>query len=281
MTTFVKLKNASVSYPLFMSSAQRSVLAKTAKILSFGSVGSKQDGSQYVNAITNLTMSLSEGARVGLIGRNGSGKSTLLKLLAGVNQPTKGTREASGSVGTMLSTSAGLGGEKTGRQNIQLMGQVFGMSPGDIQEMILDVEDFTQLGQFFDLPVMSYSAGMQVRLAFALATSLPGDMLFIDEALGAGDGQFLARAAERLRLRVEKAKVLVIATHSVGDLERFCDLAVWLDRGRIVDAGDPLDIWSKYSQASEAPAPARNLNVVWPSQEGGLKPSWLEAGLAS
>ncbi|MCA3695835.1 ABC transporter ATP-binding protein [Aquidulcibacter sp.] len=260
----VTLSNVSVSYPLFMSSGQRSVLAKAAKILSFGGVRSKAGGQSYVDALINVSINLQENARIGLIGRNGSGKSTLLKVLAGVNLPTRGRRDASGQVATMLSTMAGLGPEKTGRQNVRLMCDVFALGASRTEEIIEDIEEFTQLGQFFDLPVLSYSAGMQVRLAFALSTCLPGDMLFIDEALGAGDAQFLERAAARLAARMDKAKILAIATHSPADLERFCDCAIWMDRGRIVEVGDPMTVWANYSKFEITTPPNTNIRVTWP-----------------
>jgi ABC-type polysaccharide/polyol phosphate transport system ATPase subunit len=254
MAARIKLRDVYVSYPVFTTGGSQSVLTAAAQVMSFGQIRRGADGVKHIDALRGIDLDLQPGTRLGLIGRNGSGKSTLLKVLAGVNWPTRGVRKSSGQISAVLSILAGLDADKTGRQNVVLMCQVFGLGKAEIDRMIDDVSEFTELGEFFDMPLRAYSAGMQVRLNFALATALQGEILLIDEVLAAGDQHFINRAAARLKTYAENAKITVIATHSHHDLMSFCDTAIRLERGRIVDFGAPDLVWDRYANSKDRPA---------------------------
>ncbi|GBF56655.1 teichoic acids export ATP-binding protein TagH [Candidatus Phycosocius bacilliformis] len=266
MTSSLILDRAAVSYPVFTASRHQSVLTAAAGLLSFGKVRRDVEGIKVVDAIRGISLNLSEGARVGLIGRNGSGKSTLLRLLAGIHLPTRGKRTVKGRISTVLSHIAGLDAEKSGRENVAFICRIFGLSSAQSSNIINEIETFVELGEFFDMPLRTYSAGMQVRISFALATTMPGEILLIDEVLAAGDAHFMTRAAERLQKRAAEARIMVLATHSPTQLFEFCDLAIWLDSGEIVACGKPEEVWAQYAAAGEEiPPPLKRAVVTWPS----------------
>jgi ABC-type polysaccharide/polyol phosphate transport system ATPase subunit len=245
------LDRAYVRYPVLTSSRQQSILSRAARTAAFGLMGRSDGGIQYVNAINGISLHMKEGARLGLVGRNGSGKTTLLKTLAGIYLPDRGTRKVRGRIASLLSVGAGLDAEKSGYENIQFLGRLFGLTNSGIDELVADVEDFTELSTFLAMPVRTYSAGMNVRLSFALSTGLPGDILLIDEVLAAGDAHFINKAVERMKSRADMARIVVLATHSHYMAQQFCDSVIWLQSGKIMDIGDPDTVWANY--ASDAP----------------------------
>lgn len=248
MSTFISLKNAYVRYPVFTSSKQQSLLTAIASSASFGRIGHATDGIQLVESLRNVSIHLNEGTKVGIIGRNGSGKSTLLKALAGICPPVSGQRYLEGHVSTVLSIGSGLDHEKTGRENVNYVATIFGYNESQIEEIIDGIVEFADLGQFFEMPIRTYSSGMMVRLSFAIATALRGDILLVDEVLSAGDMHFLERASHRFKERLKTAKVLALATHSEMALTEFCDDAIWMEAGRIIDYGDPHEVWNNYTK---------------------------------
>jgi ABC-type polysaccharide/polyol phosphate transport system ATPase subunit len=273
MTPELTLNKVRVEYPVFSSGRHQSVLTAAAGLMSFGKIRHSSNGLTFIRAINGVSLQLKEGARVGLIGRNGSGKSTLLKVMAGVHWPTSGGRRVVGRIGSVLTSLAGLDGEKTGRENVNLICKILGIPTAQIKAISNDVEDFTELGEFYDLPVRTYSAGMGVRLNFALATSLPGEILLIDEILSAGDALFLEKAAARLRSLAGRASISVLATHAYADLANFCDLAIHLEAGRIINVGPPEQVWNEYAHKLEMSDPASpSPAVVWPRPKGDANP---------
>ena len=249
MSALLQLENAFVRYPVVSSSKQVSILGAVANSLSFGKIGKDKSGLSFVQGLSGINLKLTDGARLGVVGRNGSGKSTLLRTLAGIHFPSPGRRIVHGTLSSVLQVGAGLDMEKTGRQNVVLIQRLFGADKDQIAAVVDDVSKFTELGDFFDLPVRTYSSGMLVRLSFAIATTINGDILIVDEILGAGDLHFLERAAERITARSEDAKILVMATHNPVALDQFCDHAIWVHGGRIIEQGKPSDIWAAYSNA--------------------------------
>jgi ABC-type polysaccharide/polyol phosphate transport system ATPase subunit len=267
MKVQICLKGASVSYPIVTSNREVSILGAVAQGASFGLLRRGKSGLTYVQSLRNINLNLAEGARLGVIGRNGSGKSTLLKTLAGILSPTSGNRIVTGSIASVLSVGAGLDMEKTGRQNVRLVQKLFGGSGPELDRAEADVDAFIDIDRFFDLPVRTYSSGMLVRLCFAIATYARGEILLVDEILGAGDLHFLQKAADRIKGYQESAKIMVIATHDPVALERFCDKVIWMHAGRIIMYGTPAEVWDAYSNPDPdfiSDAPALSVNMLGP-----------------
>jgi len=209
-------------------------------LASAGKIASQHDGILKVRALDGMSFELKRGDRLGLIGGNGSGKTSLLKLLAGIYEPTSGTVEIEGKVTTLLGTGFGLDDEASGYENILLGGIALGFSLKDMQEKVVSIADFTELGQFLNMPLRTYSAGMRARLAFAIATCREPDILVIDEGIGAGDNSFYEKANRKMQSFLEAASILVMASHSEELLKTFCTTCLCLNSGQVVFHG-PLD----------------------------------------
>jgi ABC-type polysaccharide/polyol phosphate transport system ATPase subunit len=247
MTALLQLRGARIRYPVFASGQNQSILTAMAQTATFGAIGRSTAGITHVEGLRGVSLDLRPGTRLGVIGSNGSGKSTLLRTLAGISWPHAGQRRVVGRVSSILTIGSGLNMEKSGRDNVRFVCKLFGVTKADAEAIVAEVEAFTELGEFFDLPVRTYSSGMVVRLSFAISTSMPGDILIVDEVLGAGDLHFLERAAAKMRARVQDSSILVLATHSPSALAEFADHVIWMRQGRIVAAGDPMDIWQRYN----------------------------------
>ena len=224
-----------IEFPLYhvgARSLKKRLLAKTPLRL-------QRDESNrvVVAALRDLSFSIGRGERVALIGGNGAGKTTLLRTLAGVYEPVAGRLEVAGSIGSLIDPGAGMDQESTGRENIMLRALFRGLSEAESQEMVEEVGAFSGLGEFLDVPVRTYSAGMQVRLSFAMATVIAPEVLLMDEWFLAGDADFMARARERLERLVTHADILVLATHEMSIVREWCTRAIRLESGRIVADG--------------------------------------------
>lgn len=242
----IELTGVHVSYPVYTSNAQLTMMSQVARKASFGVLGKQTGGPTWIHALRGVGFQLREGDRLGIIGRNGSGKSTLLKTLCGVTWPQRGSMTVQGKVSSIISLGVGLDPEKTAFENVDFVGRLFELDASARKALMDDVTEFTELGEFLGMPVRTYSAGMLIRLSYALATALPGEILVVDEVLGAGDAIFQGRAAERARSKYDDAKIFVMATHSGEALEEYCNYAIWLDRGQIVDHGQPREMWQRY-----------------------------------
>ncbi len=190
-----------------------------------------------VTALRDMNFRIGKGERVALVGPNGAGKTTLLRTLAGVYEPVAGSLTVEGQVGALIDVAAGLDAESTGRENVRLRGLFRGMSDAECEALIEEVSDFAGLGDFFDVPIRTYSAGMGVRLSFALATAMQPQILLMDEWFLAGDAAFMQKAEERLVRLVGAADILVIASHDFGVVRRWCDRAIRLERGTVLADG--------------------------------------------
>jgi len=239
----IKIDKASIDIPIY--DVKQS--ARHALISSFvgGSVNRNKNLTS-VRALDDITLNFKEGDRVGLIGHNGSGKSTLLKLMAGVYEPTKGSVSCTGKLISIFNSNLGLDIDKTGRENIKNIAFLLGMKPKDLELKLGDIIEFCEIGEFIDLPARTYSAGMLVRLGFAVATSLEPEILLLDENIGAGDTRFAERAKKRLDDFYKKTKLLVLASHSDSLIRSLCNKAVLLEHGRLVKFGDVDDILKIY-----------------------------------
>lgn len=199
-------------------------------------------------ALRGIDLHLQRGQRVGVIGRNGAGKSTLLKLITGNLAPSEGTIEVHGEVRALIDAGGGFHPEFTGYENIRSALIYQGFRPSEIRAAEQDIADFTELGEFLDQPFKTYSLGMQTRLTFATATAIKPDILIVDEILGAGDAYFLSKSTERMRELVSGGATVLLVSHSLDQVMMFCDEAIWIDRGRIVERGPSLEVCKAYEK---------------------------------
>jgi lipopolysaccharide transport system ATP-binding protein len=199
-------------------------------------------------AITNFSFMLNKGECLGVIGRNGAGKTTLLKLLAGIIQPDKGTFINHGFTTTLLSLQAGFIPYLTGRENTILNGLYLGLRKSFIQNKLDEILEFSELGDFFDQPISTYSAGMRARLGFSIAFQLDPDVLLIDEVLGVGDEAFSAKSSNKMKEKIQSNKTVVIVSHNQSTLRELCNRVVWIENGVTRAEGNTSKILTEYSE---------------------------------
>jgi ABC-type polysaccharide/polyol phosphate transport system ATPase subunit len=201
-----------------------------------------------VRALQQVSLHFTDGDRVGVLGGNGAGKSTLLRLLAGIYAPTRGRRTVDGRISSLFELSLGFQMAATGWQNILYRGYLQGETPAGIRAKMREIADFSELGRFLDIPVRYYSAGMLVRLAFSIATAVEPEILLVDEVLSAGDLAFQAKAQERLRATMSRARIIVAVSHDLEALPRLCATGVWMDHGRVRQIGPVADVIAAYRE---------------------------------
>lgn len=224
-----------------------------------GKLVSQHRQTTFVEALNNVSLEFKDGDRVGLIGHNGAGKTTLLRLLAGVYAPSSGRAEVLGKVTSFTDMTLGMDPEATGRANIIFRCVFLGMSFRQAHAAAPDIAEFSELGEFLDLPVRTYSSGMFLRLAFAISTSIEPEIILMDEMIAAGDARFLARAQHRLALILEKARIMVLASHQPAILQAFCSTLIWLENGSVRRIGPFEDVYRSYmASAAEADQNARS-----------------------
>ena len=205
-----------------------------------------------VQALRDVSFQLRTGDRLGLVGVNGAGKTTLLRVLAGIYEPVQGRVAVEGTTGALLDPNLGMNVDLTGRENIALRGLYNGLSRAAIRALENDVQAFSDLGDFLDLPVRLYSSGMIVRLGFALATAIHPQVLLMDEWLLAGDATFMQRAEARLSGMVKGAEILVLSSHVPSYIETWCTRVLWLDQGRVRMDGTASEVLAAYGSALAA-----------------------------
>ncbi len=194
--------------------------------------------------------------RIGLVGHNGAGKTTLLRVLGGIYEPNEGRVSIKGSTVPLFDISLGMDPESTGYENIVLRGLYLGLSRSQMRARLDEIAEFTELGDFLNLPIRTYSAGMRMRLAFAVSTSVAPDILLIDEGIGAGDAAFLQKASERLKLFTEQVSIIVLSSHSEALISKMCTKAVLMEHGRLVGAGTTAEVLEQYREARDGPLKA-------------------------
>jgi len=209
------------------------------------------DGNEFV-ALAPLSLEVKRGQALGLIGRNGAGKSTLLQMVCGTLNPSMGSVVVDGKIGALLELGAGFNPEFTGRENVALAAAVMGFSGAETDALYESIVDFSGVREFIDQPVKTYSSGMYVRLAFSIATSANPDILVIDEALSVGDGAFAKKSFERIMQLKEQGTTVLFCSHSMYQVESFCDRAVWLEHGRVQMEGPASDVVAAYNDSLRA-----------------------------
>ena len=236
----IEADRLSIEFPLYHVGARS--LKK--RLMARAHIRLKEDDSHriVVAALRDLSFRIAPGERVALVGGNGAGKTTLLRALAGIYEPVAGRLEVAGSIGSLIDPGAGMDPDATGRENIMLRGLFLGLSEAECVRMAEEAGQFSGLGEFLDVPIRTYSAGMGVRLSFAAATLMEPQILLMDEWFLAGDADFIHKATERLEKLVTSADILVIATHDMGIVRRWCSRAIRLDGGRIVADGTVADV---------------------------------------
>ncbi|MFJ9786542.1 ABC transporter ATP-binding protein [Amycolatopsis sp. NPDC101161] len=239
----IEVRNASVDFPVFDAktrSLKKQVLGKAG-----GAIGTEAKV-PVIEALRDITLSMGDGDRVGLVGHNGAGKSTLLRLLSGIYEPTRGSARVTGRIAPVFDLGVGLDPEVSGHENILIRGLFLGMSRKQMEKRVDDIAEFTELGDYLRLPLRTYSAGMRVRLALGVVTTIDPEILILDEGLGAIDAAFLAKARGRLVDLARRAGALVFASHSEELLRALCTSALWMDEGRIRASGSLDEVLAAY-----------------------------------
>lgn len=228
------LDNASVEFPIYNArgrSIRRNILARVG-----GTVAADGDVVS-VKALKNVSLTLKNGERLGILGHNGAGKSTLLRVLSGAYEPSSGSAEIDGSVSSLLDITMGMDPEMSGSENIILRGALIGMTIPEARARIPEVSEFAEIGDFLDLPMRTYSSGMNLRLAFAVSTSIRPDILLMDELISVGDTNFALKAKQRIRELITSAGILVLASHDSKSLLEYCTRGIVMEHGSIVFDG--------------------------------------------
>lgn len=240
----INVKNVNLHYAA-AAYKERSLKSLMANIFS------KKEANNHVadiHALKNINVQIVSGERVGLLGHNGAGKSTFLKTVAGLYPISSGELDVQGQVRSLFDLSLGFEPDATGRENILYRGLLLGLSPKFMREKIDEIVAFADLGEFIDYPIKTYSAGMQVRLAFAISTTVGGDILLLDEVIGAGDANFMAKAKVRITSLIEKAEILVLASHDFGALQSICTRGLVFHHGELLFDGEITDAIAEYKK---------------------------------
>ena len=244
----LKLENVGVHFHLPQSRSKG--MMNSFKTVALGGVITKQKKRVGINALDNISLNLKRGDRVALIGHNGAGKTTLLRILAGIIPPTSGKIRVEGRVSSLISIQLGLNNHATGRENIRYRARYMGFTEKEIDAQFADIIEFSNLSDFIDLPMRSYSSGMRLRLAFAIATAFQPDILILDEWLSAGDEAFQKKASERLGALIDRTGIFIFASHNSQVQARTCNMGIVLRRGKIFFKGD-IDEAIKFNRTTE------------------------------
>jgi lipopolysaccharide transport system ATP-binding protein len=241
----ITLNKASVDIPIFNANG-RSLTSRILEVATGGRLDADPNGKVIVRALSDVTLELQDGDRVGLVGHNGAGKSTLLRVLSGVYVPTGGIAIIQGSIGSLIDFSLGINPEASGRENIFLRGALLGLSKTEVKAKFEEIVAFSELGEFIEMPMRTYSSGMQLRLAFAVSTIVRPEILLMDEWLSVGDEGFRAKASERLTTLVDESKILVLASHSRELLSKVTNRVIWLEHGQVKMFGPSTEVLEAY-----------------------------------
>ena len=237
MSTIVRLENIALHFP-----RQRGILRGILDLLR----GKMTAGKGKFTALKNVDLEVKKGEVLGVIGRNGSGKSTMLRVMAGIYRPDEGSVEVCGRTSLLAGVSVGLNQNLTGRENVHLYGSILGHNKETMESMMGDIIDFSEIGEFFEQPLRTYSSGMKARLGIAIASAIEPEILLIDEVLGVGDPQFREKSKKRIIQLVKNTGTVVLVSHSFGLMKEICDRVVLIHKGEIITIGIPDDVIKAY-----------------------------------
>lgn len=197
-------------------------------------------------ALKDVSFEVKKGERIGIIGNNGAGKSTLLKVISKVIKPTEGEVKVKGSIAPLLELGAGFDKELTGRKNIYLNGAILGKSKEFLDAHVDEIIEFSELGEFIDVPIKNYSSGMKSRLGFAIASLVDADIIILDEVLGVGDKNFKKKSSQKMRELINSGKTIILVSHAINEIRELTDTVIWLENGSIREIGPTNELLDKY-----------------------------------
>ncbi len=247
----ITLKNASVEFPIF-NARGRSLRSNLMRRVG-GNITPDSSDVVTVQALRNVSLSLKSGDRLALVGHNGAGKSTLLRVFSGAYEPSSGEAEIRGKVSSLLDITMGMDPELTGAENIILRGVFMGMKMREAKALIPDVAEFSELGNYLNLPMRTYSSGMTLRIAFGVSTARPPEILLLDELISVGDAAFAKKARRRIEDMMDKASILVFASHDPDTLRQYCNRAVLMKEGTVAAEGDVESVLKEYGAPAARP----------------------------
>ncbi|MBS0650277.1 MAG: ABC transporter ATP-binding protein [Verrucomicrobia bacterium] len=239
----IELNDVSLVYPLY-GTKSRSLKVSVLQAATGGKF-LKEEATVKVQALDRISFKLENGDRLGLIGHNGAGKTTLLKVLAKIYEPTSGKLNISGKLNSLFDIMVGMDHGLTGYENVLLRGLILGLSKKQIYNVVSEIEEFAELGEFIHLPLNSYSSGMLVRLGFAIITSISSEILLIDEVLSVGDARFIDKARKRISTLIDQSHIMVLSTHDHDVIRSFCNKVLWLEQGKIKLFGNTEEVFQE------------------------------------
>lgn len=242
---YIRMEHVNMSYP---SSVYNATTIKQ-EVFAWIKREKKKELIRDVQALKDFNLYAQEGDRIGVIGHNGAGKSTLLKTIAGIYPIESGKIEVQGKIRALFDISLGFDMESTGRENILYRGLLLGATPDEIREKMEEIIAFADIGEFINYPVKSYSTGMAVRLAFAVSTCIAGDILLLDEVVGAGDASFMKKARDRIYSLMDQSRVMVFVSHDLSTVQQVCNRVILLEHGVITGDGKPDEIVKQYLES--------------------------------
>ena len=244
MSSHIDLNHIDMYYP---SNIYNATTIKQ-ELFSLFQKNKKKEKLKDVHALKDIDLHIKSGERVGIIGRNGSGKSTILKTIAGIYPVESGSVDVGGKIMALFDLILGFDLESTGRENIMYRGLLLGATPDEINKRTQEIIDFSELGEFIDYPVKSYSSGMLVRLAFSVSTSLTGEILLLDEVIAAGDLGFIKKAEQRMMNLIDESDIMVFVTHNLQMAEQVCNRVILLNQGDLIYDGKPAETIKVYRE---------------------------------
>jgi ABC-2 type transport system ATP-binding protein/lipopolysaccharide transport system ATP-binding protein len=257
----ITLDDVCVDLPIYNSRGRSLKSAILAQTIGGRAADDRDQSIVVIRALNHVSLHIDHGARVALIGANGAGKTTLLRVIAKIYPPTRGLANVIGRIACLTDLNVGMDSEATGYENIRMRGVLLGLSRQEIAKLVLDVEQFTELGEFLKLPIRCYSQGMMLRLAFGISTAIQPEIILLDEIIGVGDQAFAERARQRLNVLIDAASILILASHDRRTITQLCSSALWLSHGRVVDYGQTAEVLDRYAKGVDGESKALKSRV--------------------